>query len=215
MWGALSDERICLSLTVAAGPRQRSISRVWVSRASWLYFTMSNLRLLQPGGSGSRICIPRDMVAQLYFLMCISFFVSFYDSQVCGVGTRNHFHMLELNLSYNRRSLGQSMLVSGSHQEPITIVFFWHLRDPWIGTGPTSWTLCSQDINTLGIFPVEMSTRPCTYSSSLLDRRGNSSPATTLANLDGCGYPLGDLSRRGFNLMDEMLTNKQTNSVAP
>jgi hypothetical protein len=45
MWGALSDERTGLSLTIAAGPRQRSDSRVrspWDSRP---YFTVSDSRL--------------------------------------------------------------------------------------------------------------------------------------------------------------------------
>jgi hypothetical protein len=45
MWDALSDERTGLPFTIAAGPRQRSHSRVlvpWVLRS---YFTVSNLRL--------------------------------------------------------------------------------------------------------------------------------------------------------------------------
>jgi hypothetical protein len=45
LWGALSDERTGLSFVYAAGPRQRSHSRVrvpWISRP---YFTRSVLRL--------------------------------------------------------------------------------------------------------------------------------------------------------------------------
>jgi hypothetical protein len=45
MRGALSDKRMGLSFTIAAGPRQRSQSRVrvpWISRP---YFTVSVLRL--------------------------------------------------------------------------------------------------------------------------------------------------------------------------
>jgi hypothetical protein len=45
LWGALSDERTGLSFVYAAGPRQRSLSRVrvpWISRP---YFTVSVLRL--------------------------------------------------------------------------------------------------------------------------------------------------------------------------
>jgi hypothetical protein len=45
MWGALSVERTGLSFTIAAGPSQRSHSRVrapWDSRS---YFTVSDLRL--------------------------------------------------------------------------------------------------------------------------------------------------------------------------
>jgi hypothetical protein len=45
MWGAFSDERTGLSFTIAAGPRQRSHSRVWVPRDSRPYFTVSYSRL--------------------------------------------------------------------------------------------------------------------------------------------------------------------------
>jgi hypothetical protein len=45
MWGALSDERTGLSLSIAAGPRQRSHSRVRVSWDSRPYFTVSYSRL--------------------------------------------------------------------------------------------------------------------------------------------------------------------------
>jgi hypothetical protein len=59
MWGALSDERTGLPFTVAAGPRQRSNSWVRVPRDSLPYFTVSDSRLPQPGGSG-----PRNYIAQ-------------------------------------------------------------------------------------------------------------------------------------------------------
>jgi hypothetical protein len=45
MWGNLSDERMNLSLTIAAGSRQHSHSQVWVLWESWPYFTDSDLRL--------------------------------------------------------------------------------------------------------------------------------------------------------------------------
>jgi hypothetical protein len=45
LWGALSDERTGLSFVYAAGPCQRSLSRVRVPSDSWLYFTVSDLRL--------------------------------------------------------------------------------------------------------------------------------------------------------------------------
>jgi hypothetical protein len=45
IWGALSDERTYLSFTIAAGPCQRSLSRVWVPWDSRPYFTVSDLRL--------------------------------------------------------------------------------------------------------------------------------------------------------------------------
>jgi hypothetical protein len=49
MWGALSDERMGLSFSIATGLCQRSLSRVRVS--DW--------RLPQPGGPGPRIYIPQ------------------------------------------------------------------------------------------------------------------------------------------------------------
>jgi hypothetical protein len=45
MWGALSDERTGLSFTIAAGPRQRSHSRLRVPWDSQTYFTVSDFRL--------------------------------------------------------------------------------------------------------------------------------------------------------------------------
>jgi hypothetical protein len=44
IWGALSDERMNLSFTIAAGPRQRSHFRVRVMLDSQPYFTVSDLR---------------------------------------------------------------------------------------------------------------------------------------------------------------------------
>jgi hypothetical protein len=60
MWGALSDERTGLSFTIAAGHRQRSHSRVRVSRDSQTYSTILDSRLPQPGGPGVSIYIPQD-----------------------------------------------------------------------------------------------------------------------------------------------------------
>jgi hypothetical protein len=60
MWGALSEVRTGLPFTVAAGPRQRNHSWVWVPRHSWPYFTVSDLRLPQPGGPGPRIYILQE-----------------------------------------------------------------------------------------------------------------------------------------------------------
>jgi hypothetical protein len=45
LWGALSDERSGLSFVCAAGPCQRSLSRVRVPWDLRLYFTVSDLRL--------------------------------------------------------------------------------------------------------------------------------------------------------------------------
>jgi hypothetical protein len=57
MWSALSDERMGLSFTTAAGPRQRSHSR-------FRYFTVSDSRLPQPGGPGPRIDILQEQGGQ-------------------------------------------------------------------------------------------------------------------------------------------------------
>jgi hypothetical protein len=45
MWCALSDERTCLSFTIAAGPRQLIHSRARVPWDTWPYFTLSDFRL--------------------------------------------------------------------------------------------------------------------------------------------------------------------------
>jgi hypothetical protein len=48
MWGALSDERMGLSFTIAAGSCQRSHSRVRVPRDLWPDFTVWGVRLPTP-----------------------------------------------------------------------------------------------------------------------------------------------------------------------
>jgi hypothetical protein len=48
----LSDERMSLSFTIAAGSRQRSHSRVLVLLDPWPYFTVWDSRLSQPGEPG-------------------------------------------------------------------------------------------------------------------------------------------------------------------
>jgi hypothetical protein len=53
----LSHERMGLSFTIAAGPRQRSHSQAQVPRD---YFTVSDSRLPQPRGPGLRIYIPQE-----------------------------------------------------------------------------------------------------------------------------------------------------------
>jgi hypothetical protein len=58
MWGPLCDDRTDLS--IANGSHQRSHSRVRVPRDSWLYFTVTDSRLHQPGGSGPRVYMPQD-----------------------------------------------------------------------------------------------------------------------------------------------------------
>jgi hypothetical protein len=54
LWGALSDERKGLSFEYAAGPRQRSHSRVRVPLDSRPYFTVPDLRLPFPSPPTTR-----------------------------------------------------------------------------------------------------------------------------------------------------------------
>jgi hypothetical protein len=53
-WGALSDKRTGLSFVYAAGPCQRSLSRVQVLSDSRPYFTVSDLRLPFPSPATTR-----------------------------------------------------------------------------------------------------------------------------------------------------------------
>jgi hypothetical protein len=53
-WGALSGERTGLSFTIAAGPRQRSRSRVRVMWNSRPYFSVSDSRLFFPSPPTTR-----------------------------------------------------------------------------------------------------------------------------------------------------------------
>jgi hypothetical protein len=92
MWGALSDEGMGLSFTIAAGPRQRSHSQARVPRGSRLYFALSDLRLPQPGGRVPVFTPPGDRVAQLYHKAPGSLFVASYDSQGYGGGIRTRLH---------------------------------------------------------------------------------------------------------------------------
>jgi hypothetical protein len=55
MWGTLSDERTGVLFTIAAVPRKHSYSWVRVP-----YFSVSDLRLPQPGGPGPCIYIPQE-----------------------------------------------------------------------------------------------------------------------------------------------------------
>jgi hypothetical protein len=60
MWVALSDERMGLSFTIAAGPRQDSHSWFLAPRDSGPCFTVSDSTFPQPGGPGPLIYIPQE-----------------------------------------------------------------------------------------------------------------------------------------------------------
>jgi hypothetical protein len=92
MWGALSDERTGLSFIVAAGLRQRNHSRVQIPWDSCPYFTASDSRLPQPGGSGPPIYIPQEQDGPVYPQALGSLFVASYDTRGYGGGIRTRLH---------------------------------------------------------------------------------------------------------------------------
>jgi hypothetical protein len=83
-----SDGRMGLSFTIAAGPRQRSHSQVLVPRDSWPHFTVSDSRLPQPWGPGSRIYILQEYGGPVIPPDTGSFFVVSYLSQGYGGSIR-------------------------------------------------------------------------------------------------------------------------------
>jgi hypothetical protein len=87
MWGALSDERTGLSFKIAAGPRQRSHSRVRVPLLSQIRDS-PNLE-----GQVPVFMSRRNRVAQLYPQALGSLFVTSYDSQGYGGGIRPRLHI--------------------------------------------------------------------------------------------------------------------------
>jgi hypothetical protein len=88
----LSNERMGLSFTIAAGPRQCSHFQVRVPRDSWPRFTVSDSRLPQRGGPGPCIYIPQEQGGPHIPQALGSLFVAFVDSQGYGGGIRPRFH---------------------------------------------------------------------------------------------------------------------------
>jgi hypothetical protein len=89
----LPDERMGLSFTVAAGPRQRSHSQVRVPWDSWTNFTLSNSRFPQPGRVGPCIYIPQEQGGLVIPPGTKLHFVTSYGSQGYGGGIRPRHHM--------------------------------------------------------------------------------------------------------------------------
>jgi hypothetical protein len=100
LWGALSDERSGLSFVCAAGPCQRSLSRVQVPWDLRLYFTLSHLRLpFSSPPTTRRVTVEVKIVIFVIVLcrplnqvICFSvryavMYQSFLDTQLCI----NHF----------------------------------------------------------------------------------------------------------------------------
>jgi hypothetical protein len=92
MGGALSDERMGLSFTIAAGTCQHSHSQVQVPQDSFIFYCLK-FEIRKHGGPGPSIYIPRSRVAQLYPQTLGSVFVAFYDSQGYGGGSWTYPHM--------------------------------------------------------------------------------------------------------------------------
>jgi hypothetical protein len=92
MWGALSDKRTGLSFTTAAGPRQRSLSRVrvpWDSRP-YLLPQIGDSPNLE--GQVPVFISLRKRVAQLYPQALGSLSVASYDSQGYDGDIRPRLH---------------------------------------------------------------------------------------------------------------------------
>jgi hypothetical protein len=111
-----------LSFIVAAGPRHRIHSQVLVPRDTWLHCTVSDSRLLQPGGPGPRIYIPQEQGEQV--ITPDTGFPFRRLLRLAELRWRNSnppTHGLELcwksksKLCYDRRSVGQTVLVSSTH----------------------------------------------------------------------------------------------------
>jgi hypothetical protein len=84
-------ERMGLSFTTAAGPRQRSYSRIWVPRDSWPYFNVSDSRVPNLEGQVPVFMSPRNR-GPSYTPGFGFLFVASYDSQGCGGGIRTRLH---------------------------------------------------------------------------------------------------------------------------
>jgi hypothetical protein len=91
MWGTLSDERTGLPFTIAAGPRQRTHSRVRVPRDPRPYFSVSDSKLPQPGVTGPRMS-SRNRMVQFYPQALGSLLVVSYYSQDYGGYIRTRLH---------------------------------------------------------------------------------------------------------------------------
>jgi hypothetical protein len=77
----LSDERMDLSFTISASPRQGIHSQVRGPQDSSQHCTISDSRLAQPEGQVPVLISPRNRVGQLYPQALGSLSVAIYDSQ--------------------------------------------------------------------------------------------------------------------------------------
>jgi hypothetical protein len=98
------------------------------------YFTFSNRDVLQPERRGHHIYVTQEHGGPVIPQALGSVFVASYDSQGCGGGIRTRLHLgsfsystdyslSQVKLYYDRRSVGQSVVVSGTHLGPTTNFF--------------------------------------------------------------------------------------------
>jgi hypothetical protein len=84
IWGALSDERMGLSFTIAAGRRERSHSRF-----------VSDSRLPQPGGPGPHIYVVLSKSSRKMFIKTITSYLDLilhHYLQSSPLGSAHRFH---------------------------------------------------------------------------------------------------------------------------
>jgi hypothetical protein len=118
MWGTLSDERMGLSVTIAAGPHERSHSRVRVPWDSRPYFTVSDLGLPFSSPPTTRRVT-----------------VEVFDPRLHTAGINlSPFTKAEIQSQNYVTTDGQSVLISSTHLGLATRFFFVReLRVSWCG----------------------------------------------------------------------------------
>jgi hypothetical protein len=92
--GAFSLTREGSAVYNCCWSHQRSHSWFLVPRDWWPYFTVSDSRLAQPGGPGSRIISPQEQGGPVIPPGLGVVFIASYDSQGYGGGIRTRLHSL-------------------------------------------------------------------------------------------------------------------------
>jgi hypothetical protein len=136
-----------LSFTIAAGPHQRSHSRVRVPWDSWQHFTVSDFRFPQPGGPGPIFISPTNRVIRLYPLVLDSLSVASYESQGYDGGIRTRLHTrvsarITLTLAVYRQSVRLGAKPLETHDQ----YFFFQLNtccySPYVTSPLTTGWVC-------------------------------------------------------------------------
>jgi hypothetical protein len=148
LWGTLSDGRTGLSCVYAAGPSQCSLSQVRVPRDSWPYFTVSDLRLpfLSPPMTRMVMVEVFDPAYTRVYWPTQSYVTTNGQSASLSwcqapikvkITLRLMVSQSKSKLCYDRRSVGQSVLVSSTHLGLTTrFLLLRHLRVCWCGVLP-------------------------------------------------------------------------------